>query len=493
MSPDAAPPAFGAKAVFAAAAFGLALAAIFALERVGAPDRLVAALGPLAALVGVAGIGVLSRAKTLLDFLVARRAAPPLYAGLAIAAPIGGFALAFTGAASDPSRLPWRGVVAGLVIAVLLVGPRWRAAQASALADVFATRFPSVFTRVAFALLICGCGWALAAAGLGYAALTVRDSLGVSASASIAFCAVTLALSLAPGGLRSLLWTDAASGAAGLMTMGLFVALSAPESAGDRFTTAEGALSLLPGAAPVQEIAAAAAVASLFAFASPAFAVASAGAARRAGLTALLVLAGGGAAAAALGDLTMKSPSDTALAALVACLPAMALARAGLYTASRAFGLDLLRAHKRLWVLASRRMAAVRIGVVGGATISALAARASPNPSAPLYLALALWLAFAAPSLVLASFPGRSSTPAIAALVASVGAAWIGRVAGFGNPSYGPDLLVGALGAGMVGLAAGLCAFALTPAAPPAPRFADPFVELPFEPATAEEDLTRVG
>ena len=111
MSPDAAPPAaFGAKAAFAAAAFALALAAIFALERVGAPDRLVAALGPLSALIGIAGIGVLSRAKTLLDFLVARRAAPPLYAGLAIAAPIGGFALAFSGAAADPSRLPWRGV-----------------------------------------------------------------------------------------------------------------------------------------------------------------------------------------------------------------------------------------------------------------------------------------------------------------------------------------------------------------------------------------------
>ncbi len=35
-------------------------------------------------------------------------------AGLALAAPIGGFALAFNGAATDPSRLPWRGVAVGL-------------------------------------------------------------------------------------------------------------------------------------------------------------------------------------------------------------------------------------------------------------------------------------------------------------------------------------------------------------------------------------------
>src|SRR5436305_9549553 len=129
----------GAKAAFALAAFGLAVAALFALERVGAPDALVAALGPLGALAGVVGLGVLTRARTLLDFLVARRAAPPFYAGLALAAVIGGFALAFAGADPDATRLPWRGVAAGVAVAALVVAPLWRARQASAVADVFAT------------------------------------------------------------------------------------------------------------------------------------------------------------------------------------------------------------------------------------------------------------------------------------------------------------------------------------------------------------------
>jgi Na+/proline symporter len=474
---DAAPPV-GFKAAFAVAAFAFVFAAIFALERVGAPDALVAALGPLAGLFGIAGLGVMTRAKTLLDFLVARRAVPPLYAGLALAAPIGGFALAFAGAEEDPSRLPWRGAIAGVVIAALFVAPRWRAAQASALADVLATRFPAIFARTAFALILCVCGWGLAAAGLGYAALTVRASLGLSPDTALAVCASALVLSLAPGGLRSLVWTDAASVAAGLMSMGILVARSG--GGVERLDAASRAAQLWPSASPIQEFAAAAAAASLFAFASPAFSVASAGSARRAGLVALAVLAAGGAAAAAVGDLDLKSPSVSALAALVGCLPAMALARAGLFAASRPIGLDLLRANKRLSVLASRRMAIARGGVILGAFVAAVGARFGPHPSAPLYLALALWLAFGAPSLVLATFPGRKAWPAIAALAGSVAAAGLGRYSGFGNPTYGPGLLVGALGAGMVGLAAGLIVFALSPVGSTA-HLPDPFVELPGE------------
>jgi Na+/proline symporter len=479
-------PSVGARASFACAVFALAVAAIYVLERVGAPDRLVTAVGPLAGVIGVAALGVLTRARTLLDFLVARRSVPPFYAGLALAAPIGGFALAFAGVTTNPTLLPWRGVVAGLALAVLVAAPHWRAAQASAMADVFATRFPAVFTRVAFAAVLTVCGWAMAASGLGYASLTLRDSMGLSADAAAGLAAAALVISLAPGGMRSLVWTDAASAGAGFATMGLLVALSAKSGADNaaRLEAASHSLSHLPGAPWLQEIAAAAAAASLFAFVSPALAVATPRAARRAGVTALLVLGLGGVAAAALGDLTTRSPSDSALAALVACLPALALARAGLYAASRALGLDLVRAPKRLSVLGSRRMASVRFAVLVGAGVAAAVSRLSPHPSAPLYLAMALWLAFAAPSLALSALPGRGAIPAGAALIASLVAALAGRLIGFGDPGYGPDLLVGALAAGMAGLAVGLAAYALTPPGAVAPRLADPYVELPGEAAS---------
>jgi Na+/proline symporter len=480
MQPSATAPHVGFRAAFAVAAMGVGFVAIFALERVGAPDGLVAALGPLAGLLGIVALGVLTRAKTLLEFMVARRAVAPLYAGLALAAPIGGFALAMTGADADPTRLPWRGAIAGVVLAALIVAPGWRGAQASALADVIATRFPSVFVRTAFAVALTACGWALAASGLGYAALTAQSAFGLNRDAALAICAVVLVLSLAPGGLKSLIWTDAATTAAGLMAMGLFVALSDASAGPDHLQAAGQTLADLPGAPWVQELAAGWATASLFAFAHPAFAAASAGAARRAGAYALIALAGGGAAAATLGAFDVKGPSGAALAGLVAGLPALALARAGLFAAARAFGLDLARAPKRLSVLASRRMAGARGGVLVGAAAAGFAARVSPHPSAPFYLALALWLAFAAPSLLLAALPGRNPAPAIAALGAALAAALAGRYAGFGNPAVGPELLVGALGAGLAGLAAGLAAFVLIPSGRAATP-ADPFVELPGE------------
>lgn len=474
-------PDVGPKAAFVAAVYMLAIGGVFALERVGAPDRLVAALGPVAALIGVAALGVLTRAKTLLDFLVARRAVPSAYAGLALAAPIGGFALAFNGAAADSARLPWRGLAAGVVLAALIVAPRFRATHASAMSDVFATRFPNLFTRVGFAITLLVCGLALAASGLGYAALTVRNSLGIEPDAALAICVAVLVASLAPGGLRGLVWTDAASAGAGFATVGLLAALSARAGSdvAGRIETAFDELGQLPGPSLLHEIAAAAAVASLFAFVSPALAAASAGAARRAGAIALLVLALGGVAAAALGDTPPRGASDSALAALIVCLPALALARAGLYGAARAFGLDLARAQKRLSVLASRRMALARGGVLLGACAAAAIARISPHPSAPLYLALGFWLAFATPSLLLSVLPGRNAAPAGVALTVSVAASLLGRLLGFGDPVYGPDLLVGCLGAGLAGFAVGFGLFVLTPPAKPAPPLPDPFVELP--------------
>jgi len=73
-------------AIFAAAAFALGLGLIAALERVGAPDGFVEALGPALALIGLGAIGVFTRASSLPEFLAAGRAVPSFYGGLAFAA-----------------------------------------------------------------------------------------------------------------------------------------------------------------------------------------------------------------------------------------------------------------------------------------------------------------------------------------------------------------------------------------------------------------------
>ena len=91
-------------ATFVAAAFVTALGLVAALARVGAPDRVVAALGPLVTVMGLVTLGLVNRTARLGDFLAARRAVPPFYSGMALAATAAGLALAFGGEAATPSR-----------------------------------------------------------------------------------------------------------------------------------------------------------------------------------------------------------------------------------------------------------------------------------------------------------------------------------------------------------------------------------------------------
>jgi len=73
------------QAVFAGVAYLMGVGLIFLLERLGAPDGLVRALGPLFALAGLALLGVLTRSTRVPAFFTADRAVPAPYAGLAFA------------------------------------------------------------------------------------------------------------------------------------------------------------------------------------------------------------------------------------------------------------------------------------------------------------------------------------------------------------------------------------------------------------------------
>jgi len=82
------------NAVFLAVAFALCVGLVAALERVGAPDGFVEALGPFIALVALSVVGLANRAQNLTDFLAVRRAGPTLYGGFAFVAIVAGLALA---------------------------------------------------------------------------------------------------------------------------------------------------------------------------------------------------------------------------------------------------------------------------------------------------------------------------------------------------------------------------------------------------------------
>jgi hypothetical protein len=482
-------------AIFAAAAFLTGLGLVAALARVGAPDRLVEALGPLVALVGLAIIGVMNRTARHVDFLAARRAIPPAYGGLAFAAAALGLAVALGAGPSGRSLLPWPAVAVGLVGAALIVGPLVRRANASALSDVLATRFPWAPTRWALAVALWCAGVLTATAGFETAVDVIVADVGQSRRAAEVVVALSLALSIVPGGLKGLLWSDAASagGALAIAAIGAGLAWSGVGAPAPSLAQTAAAWFALPLARPdlaslLFGAASALGVGALFAFPQ-----AAVGAppmqARRVGLFglafALAALALGATALAAFWpeSTTARSPTAAAFAGAATWLPALALARAGVFGAARAAGVDLATAYSRLTVLASQRLARIRLMMLG---VIALAAVVSDHrlvdPARAIVLALGLIVALIVPSMALALLSRGRSSAALAALAAGLAAlAW--RVLPAGPSANAGEILIGALVAGAAALLVGAVVGVIAPGAAGAQKTgarADPFIDLPF-------------
>jgi Na+/proline symporter len=474
-------------ATFVAAAFLTALGLVAALARVGAPDRVVAALGPLVTVLGLVTLGLVNRTARLGDFLAARRAVPPFYAGLALAATAAGLALAFGGEAAD-AFAPWPATAAGLVGAALIVGPLLRRANATAAADVLATRFPAAPVHLVFALAIFVVGGLTAAAGFAVAVDALAAAAGLSRRFAEIAIATTLVAGVVPGGLKGLLWSDAASAGAALAVAAIGAALAWSGGGGGGGVAAEWlAIPAEPNDADflLRSAAGALALAGFLPFALPLLG-APQGEAQRAGASGLVlvVIAAALGAAASVGfadNETARSPTATALVGAAAWLPAAALARAGVVTAGRGFGVDLSAAYARFAVLASRRIALSRLTMLTVIVASAVAIdRGLVDPPRALAWALGVNLALITPAMALALAQRggpRSATLLLATaavtFVAAIGPAW--------RSAPPQQVLVAALVAGAFGLIAGALGALFERREPPtgSMRF-DPFADLPF-------------
>ena len=472
-------------AAFASASLGLAMIVIAALERVGAPDSFVVALGPLFAFAGLVVIGLASRSPNLPEFLAARRAVPPGYGGLALAVVGAGLALGLSSRGGGLTS--WAPVVPGFLIAALIVAPALRRTNVSGVADLLATHFPVRGLSIAYASALFATAALAATAGFELSVESISASLGMSRRAAEILVFVILALSAAPGGVKGVIWSDAASGGLVLLVACVGFALAfwrSPEPLGPLQQEA-AALLATPGyvGAWTQFAALALAIATTPLLTAPAIASPSGRAARGAGLTATLLGAAGVCAAiVALPHAAARAaPSAEALIAMASWMPALALARAGAYAASRADGIELASAYSRLSVLASRRIALGRLSMLGTLAVAAIACdRLSPPPAKTLEIALAIQLAFVAPSLILAltrRAPRAAGAAALgAAAAAAVALAWLTP----GSPW--PDLMPDALGSAAAGLAAGAVLTAMRPERRRRPSLsADPFVDVPLD------------
>jgi len=478
-------------AVFIAVAFTLALGLIFALERVGAPDGLIVALGPLAALLALSVIGFTARAPSLPDFLAARRMLPALYGGMAFAAIAAGLVSVMAGAPRDLGDPPWRGFAAGLVISALIVAPRWRGGNASTLGDVLATHYPAAPTRIAFTGILAVIGVLTAIAGFELATETLAASFGGSPRMALGVSMLALAVSIVPGGLKGQLWSDAASGGGAALIAAIGAALAArnPEPLAPLQSAWRAAFVAPSGHAASlgPEIAIALAVAFFFGLASPAFGASSRPRARFTGLTGLVLLAFGVSlalvSAPVLGQWAETSRSATALRDAAAWLLTLALARAGVLGTARARGIDLAVAYSRLNVLSSTRIALIRAGallVIG--LVPLVSILLGLDAANALYLALAIGLAFVTPSLLLAlAFP-VSTVSALTTLAVALVVAAASLSVSSALPR-GPDLLLDALVAGAAAFVVGVAATALFPESRKraAKLRSDPFVDVPLD------------
>ena len=398
-------------AIFATATLCLGLATTLALDRVGAPDRLVRAIGPIIVFVGVALFGVGARNADLAGFLTARRSLPPFYGALNIASVAAGLLLCLDpelALAADPA---WFAAAAGPPLSVMGFGPLLRRFGATSVADVVATRFPRSPVRAVSALAI----WTTSAltALAGYLnAVAATEALATPDRAwAETIVAVVLALSVVPGGLAGVVWCGAASAGAvaAVVILGHTlgwegVAAAAPTApAGAQVFSVDSLATVV--AVPI-------AIGVFFAFDSTAIASRNAREAIRAGL-------GGALICLALAIATISSASPFHISALVGPNPvraalvgaaavagALALARVGVHASCRAMGVALADPPRPFPALASVRLARMRAAQLALIVGCAAFDRAGIlDARTALILGMALSLAAVAPVAALAALP----------------------------------------------------------------------------------------
>ncbi len=217
--------AIDGRVVFATAAFAIATALVALLDRVGAPPRLVAILGPAVALVGLASVGFLLRTMRVSRFYSAGRSVPAAYAGFAFASLAAGLVTPFLPpVAGGPSfRVLLGGFAGGLALAALAGGPLLRKTGAFSIPDLIAGRFPNLALRLGVVAVIAGVGFLIGVAGFAGAVAGLSRATGLGVGASLWLGGIVLFFIVAPGGVAGLVW--AAAGAAGMTMAGLALPL----------------------------------------------------------------------------------------------------------------------------------------------------------------------------------------------------------------------------------------------------------------------------
>ena len=200
--------------IFASAFAGLMMLLVM-LEQLGYPDRWVklAMVAAPAAFAAVIGISAFSSAID--DYFVAGRRVPALFNGLVIAVTTLGATglLAVTGSfffiGADALCLTI-GYFAGCILAGVMLVPYLRKLGAYTLPSYLGRRFESRLVRIVAAVLLAVPVLLILVAELRVGAAVVKSVLGVNRGNLIWPAAIAICITVAPGGMRSLTWSNVA-------------------------------------------------------------------------------------------------------------------------------------------------------------------------------------------------------------------------------------------------------------------------------------------
>ncbi len=488
MSPQTSHSRINGLAIFAAATFALGVAAIAALDRVGAPDRLIRALGPILALLSLPVVGLSARSADLASYLAARRGVPPFYGGLGLAAVAAGIALCLDPRLSSPVDPPLLAVAAGIVLGATAFGPLVRRFGATSLSDVVATRFSGSPIPIISAIAALSTAALTAFAGYQIAVASVESLATSNRLWAETIVAAVLVLAVAPGGLAGAIWTAAAG--AGELTIvvvcGYAAAWRLGAASADPAPAVGPSFALASPASLAPLVATTLAVAGFFALQASAIASRNAAVAVKSGLAGSAVCAGLAAmAVVALSAFSIdlgpqaQNPVAASLigAATLAC--ALALAGVGVHASSRAFGVALADPAKPFPTPASVRLARMRgaqLAVVIGCAICD--GKGLLDARTALIAAMALSLALTAPIVALAAIGRVGPFSAGVAMLAAV-AVIVYLAMPMTRLPNASEALAGALAAAAAAFVAGALASLAAPrrTPPPTPGAFDPYAD----------------
>lgn len=202
------------------------------LEQLGMPDRTLGAAmlaGPVALF---AAVGVIGFTRAPAEFFHAGRRVPAFFAGLVLAVvALGGTGfMALCGAvllSGFDALSVLLGLVAGFVVMAVAVAPFMRKFGAPSLPTYLGQRFESAPVRILGASVAVGALLLLAIAELKAAALAAGWLAGLSPGAATALVVLVLAVTLLPGGVRSLTWSSSAQAIAAFAALLVPVAIVA--------------------------------------------------------------------------------------------------------------------------------------------------------------------------------------------------------------------------------------------------------------------------